>query len=303
MRIHDIAKNMDDAGGDPRDKVLDDAQLKQLHRVFLSMLDDMVVICREHDLKFCLIGGNAIGAVRHGGFIPWDDDVDIAMTRADYDRLIPIIRRDYSDKYIITDPRDVDNFGKVIPKLRLKGTTYYSVLDHPREDHGVRLDVFPLENTYDNWLMRMIHGIGCYGFGFALSCRRFYKDRAKYRQYRYLSFKVKTAIGFFLSFASIERWARWTDHWYSLCKNDRSKYATIPSDAPFFFGSLVKRAEFCDYAWMDYEGRKYPLPGGLDSYLRAVYGDYMTIPPVEKRIREKYLEFDLSGFKAPVGGK
>ena len=290
MRIHDIAKDSSGA-----EKVLNDEQLKQLHSVFLMILDDITEICHKNGLTFVLIGGNALGAVRHHGFIPWDDDVDIAIPRKDYEKFINIVRKEYSEKYLLTDPRDRENYGKVIPKMRLLGTTYYSVLDHPDENHGIRIDVFPLENTYNNPICRFMQGIISYFFGFALSCRRFYKDREKYRQYSYISFKVKTAIGFFLSFASLEKWARWTDRWYAVCKNDKSKLVTIPSDAPFFFGSLVEREQFCTPIVMEYDGRKYPIPSNYDSYLKMVYGDYMTIPPIEKRIREQYIEYDISG--------
>ena len=94
MRLQDIAKQ-----GSNGEQVLSEEQLKRLHLVLLEILDDVIQICHEYRLKFILIGGSAIGALRSGGIIPWDDDIDIAMPRKDFETLCSVVREKYSEKY------------------------------------------------------------------------------------------------------------------------------------------------------------------------------------------------------------
>ena len=86
------------------------------------MLDDLIEICKRNNLHFILIGGSAIGALRDKGFIPWDDDIDIAMPRRDFEKLYKIIKKQYSFKYSMLHPQDKENYGRILPKIRLKGT-------------------------------------------------------------------------------------------------------------------------------------------------------------------------------------
>ena len=75
------------------------------------------------------IGGSAIGALRDKGFIPWDDDIDIAMPRRDFEKLYKIIKKQYSFKYSMLHPQDKENYGRILPKIRLKGTEYKTILE------------------------------------------------------------------------------------------------------------------------------------------------------------------------------
>ena len=97
MRLQDIAK----AGGDAGLTVLSEEELKGLHGVLLEILDDLHSICAENGLRYVLIGGSAIGALHSGGIIPWDDDIDIAVPREDYERLYEILSRQESDTYCV----------------------------------------------------------------------------------------------------------------------------------------------------------------------------------------------------------
>lgn len=292
VRLQDIAKH----GGDEAAglKVLSEEQLKNLHGVLLEILDDILAVCSKHDLKFILIGGSAIGALRSGGIIPWDDDIDIAMPRADFETFTTIIREQYGDKYSMLHPQDRDNFGRVIPKIRLKGTEYRTILEQDLTDCGVFIDIYTIENLPDHAIARTLQGVMAMGMGFALACRRLYRGRKWFSQLTGgISFKVKCAIGFCLSFASYETWARWSDYWNSCCKNEQSKYVSIPTDCRHYFGEMNLRSVLCERAEVTFEGRTCYVPKGADSYLRDIYGDYMQVPPVEKQERNCYLTYDL----------
>ena len=297
MRLQDIAKH----GGDESVglKVLSEEQLKNLHQVLLEIMDDILAVCKAHDLKFILIGGSAIGALRSGGIIPWDDDIDIAMPRGDFEKFTTIIREKYGEKYAMLHPRDKENFGRVIPKIRLRGTEYRTILEQDLTDCGVFIDIYTIENLPDNAIARAFQGVMAMGFGFALSCRRLYRGRKWYSQLTGgLSFKVKCAIGFCLSFAGYEAWARWTDYWNSRCKNENSKYVSIPTDVRYYFGEMQLRETLCDVREIDFAGRTCYVPKAADRYLREIYGDYMQLPPPEKQERNCYLAYDLGDKEA-----
>ena len=292
MRLQDIAKH----GGDPAVglTVLSEEQLKELHVCLLSIMDDIIAICEEHDLKFILIGGSAIGALRDGGIIPWDDDIDIAMPRSDFEKFCTIVRETMDSKYSMLHPRDKENYGRIIPKIRLRGTCYRTILEQDLTECGVFIDIYTIENLPDNAIARAFQGFMSMATGFALACRRLYRGRKWFSQLTGgLSFRVKCAIGFCLSFASYETWARWADYWNSRCKNENSKFVSIPADCRHYFGEMNLRSVLCQRAEVDFNGRKCYVPAQADSYLRAIYGDYMQRPPVEKQERNCYLEYNL----------
>lgn len=165
MRLQDIAKHADL-------QVLSEEELQDLHRVLLQILDDIIAVCREHDLKFILIGGSAIGALRSGGIIPWDDDIDIAMPRQDFEIFCRVVRQQYPEKYSMLHPQDRENYGRVIPKIRLKGTCYRTILEQDLTDCGIFIDIYTIENVPDGKIARAFQGFMATALGFCLSCRR-----------------------------------------------------------------------------------------------------------------------------------
>ena len=84
--------------------------LRKLQLVELEMLIELDRICRENNINYIIDAGTLLGAVRHGGFIPWDDDIDVAIPRADYDKLIEIFKHDYADKYYILNAEECNKF-------------------------------------------------------------------------------------------------------------------------------------------------------------------------------------------------
>ena len=295
MRLLNVSKQ--GAVGSTELQVLSEEQLGRLHKVLLLILDDTLEICRENGLRFVLIGGSAIGALRHGGFIPWDDDIDLAMPRADFEKFTRIVRERYGDKYTILHPRDRENYGRTIPKIRLNGTEYRTVLEKDLDECGVFIDIFLIENVPDNNLLMFCQGFLSMAFSFALSCRRLFRGRKWYGQLMPgLSFRVKCALGFLFSFASYETWTRWTDYWNSRCRNPKTRRVSIPTDERHYFGEINTRQALCQTREVIFEGRTCYVPAQVESYLTGIYGDYMQIPPKEKQERNRYLAYDLGAY-------
>ena len=144
-------------------------------------------------------------------------------------------------------------------------------------------------------------GIICMFMGFALSCRRMAKGYKIFKNYQNgISFKVKALIGCILSFGSIEKWAIWTDYWYSWCKDENSKYVGIPADDFHYFGEIYKRSEFCNYKEIKFEGRNCLIPSNYDAYLKRRYGEYMTPPDIDHHDRNCYLVYNLGKYEKEI---
>ncbi len=293
MRLHDVAKGMDSELN-----VISEEDLLSLHKILLLILDDLLGIFKRYDLHFVMIGGTAIGALRHQGFIPWDDDIDIAMPRKDFDKLTEVIDVEYPGKYSILNPSSKNNYGRVIPKICLKGTEYRTVLGGDLKDCGIFFDVYIIENIPNNHVALYLQGFMAMFCGYALSCRRLYSGRKRYKKITIgLEFKFKSILGFLFSFASLETWAQWTNYWHSCCKDNSSKLISIPADGKHYFGGIQPRNKFCDYKEVLFENRCCYVPGNYDEYLKGYYGDYMQLPPPEKQERSKYIAFSAGKYK------
>lgn len=278
--------------------------LQEVQQKSFEILQAFHDYCCENDLRYQLAYGTCLGAVRHKGFIPWDDDADIAMTRADYEKFLPAITKKYPEKYKLTDAIRENNYGKNIPKLRLTGTVYKTLLKVDPEDKEITADIFIIENVENNNILKNIHGIFCLAFGYFLSCRRLADKEAFFKEiYREKDFKSKVTVGKLLSFASLDKWAKWNEKVYSWCRNNNSKYVTVPTDRRHFLGEIFPREIMCETFYAEYEGRQFKIPKAYDYYLSQRYGKYMEIPPKEKQVLSVYSSLDFGPYESLAFGK
>ncbi len=272
---------------------LTEEQLIQLQQTLYSILKDIVDFCDEHKINYGLGGGSALGAVRHHGIIPWDDDIDINMPRRDYNKFTKLFPREMGDKYWVHTPEKTDNLALLFSRVRLKGTSVKTREDYHTDECGAFIDIFIIENTFNNSVLRGIHGFGSLALGLLLSCRKFYRDRkenlklAKENKSVRTTFRIKIAIGFCLSFLSINFWTRLANNWNALCHNNRSKYVTVPCGRKHFWGEMYLRNELCITVKMDFGDMKVRVPRAYDKYLTRLYGDYRKLP--EETEQEKHL--------------
>lgn len=279
-------------------------QVKEIQRVLLMILDDIDKICRKHGLEYILIGGTAIGCVRHGGFIPWDDDIDVAMTRKDYERFRKAVCEEYPDKYRLTDAIRENNYGKNIPKLRLKDTIYKTLLKIDPEDREITADIFIIENVENNMFGKYLHGILCLAMGYCLSCKRLAdKENFFHEIYKGNDFKRKVFIGKILGFASLDKWAHWNESVYSMCKNHNSKKVSVPTDRQHFLGEIFPREIMCETIDVKFEDKQFKIPRAYDQYLTKRYGDYMQVPSLERQVLSKFSKLDFGPYKNIAMGK
>lgn len=280
---------------------LSNVELKQLQSCLFEILSDVNQYCEKNNISYFLSGGTALGALRHHGFIPWDDDLDINMTRKDFMDFRESFEKSCSGKYIVQAPGKTENYFLTSGRIRLRNSAYVTRGERDEKEQGIFVDIFIIENAPNNKLLRNMHGFLCLAAGFLLSCRMFHRNGRSYRSLLSVNeeakkvFRIKNTIGALISFFPPSIWAKITNWIYSLCKDEKSDFVSIPSGRKHYFGELYKRSGFCEKSYLDFEGLSCPVAKDLNDYLTKLYGpDYMTPPPPEKR--EKHLIFK---FKLP----
>lgn len=277
---------------------LDDSQLKALQQTLLSMLRDLSSLAEENGIPLYLSGGTVLGAIRHGGYIPWDDDIDVNIERRFYDRFLSLLREQRDSVYWLHTPENTPGYGILSTRIRLKGTDVRAREDAYSDECGACIDMFPIENVYNNHFLRMMQGGLCMGAGFFLSCRKFYRDRRElkplFRENGKAVYLVKCSVGFLLSWGSVDFWTHAARRAYSICPDDRTELVSIPSGRGHFFRELYARASFCGGEKRLFEGTPFFCTSDPDAYLKALYGEkYMVLPPPEKRERHVFFSFSL----------
>lgn len=280
---------------------LSQEQLQQLQKTVLQIADDIINICEDNNLNYHLTGGTALGAVRHNGFIPWDDDLDIDVARKDCKRLIELIKEKYPDKYYVHYAQNKEGYSIPSIQIRMKNTVVRGCNDANPEQCGAYIDVAIIENTFDNKVLRNIHGFISMGLGFIVSCRKFTKNR-KYllslvenNKEATKVFKTKIRIGYIFSFLTLRRWTIIYDFWNRICRNESTKYVTVPTGRNHFFGEIYERKDFYETTRHEFENRNWRIPKSYDKYLSHMYGDYMKIPDKNHIEKHVLLEFKLLG--------
>lgn len=261
--------------------------LKKLQRVELDMLRTVDAFCRAHGIAYFLDGGTCIGAVRHGGFIPWDDDIDLGMMREDYDRFIRLFRENPPEGYSVRTFRNTENYPYLFAKVYREGTRF---LAQESIDAGldscIYLDIF----AYDY-------------VGPALSADELSKaiNRAMFWQRMlYLYYTPHPAIQPTASLRALKRAlcrlshgvvrllftpqsiAARHDRWVARIAEGGSAGASERICCVQDFGFL-RAEDVLPPQQILFEGEPFFAPRDIDAYLTMMYGDYMTLPPEDKR--------------------
>lgn len=261
--------------------------LNKLHAVQVEILDEIVKICKKNNLNYFLIGGTLLGAVRHQGFIPWDDDLDVAMPRKDYERFISICKSELSNKYylqhISTDKKYWQNFAKI----RKNNTLFDEKMVENIETHkGIFVDIFPLDN---------LKKINIF-FKAKWSIIKNLEEFALY----YRGIKNKEEINHFLfckifSVFGLKNILKFCDFFLKTQTNKETEFLVSYAGTYSRGKEVYKREWFFPARKIEFENKKYSCPNNNDAILSQVYGDYMTLPPVENRVTHlpKKIIFDL----------
>ena len=250
-------------------------ELKVLQMDVLQAVDEF---CRNNNIRYSMACGTLLGAIRHKGYIPWDDDIDIYVPRDDYRRLVDIFPSLYKGRYKLTSLERSSLWDK--PYAKIYDNKNVMVEDAVwKENIGVNIDVFPVDEVPDDeseWLEYNKKRMRQQKL-FILKFVHLSFNRSIAKNVALLLFKIITC------FYSSRKWAKSID---KMCK----KYNGLGYNRYFecCSGRIQKhpfpKRLFDDLVYMEFEDRTFKAFADADCYLRNGYGDYMTLPPEEKRI-------------------
>lgn len=269
--------------------------LREYQLKSIGLLEAIDKVCREHGITYYLIAGTLLGAVRHKGFIPWDDDMDIALMRKDYDLLMSHAGHWVPAPYGIVDHENCSHYPKYFAKLENTDTTIVERL-YLGYAGGIYMDIFPLDDVPDNRLLRALH---FYRFNFARKLLYFaYRDPFKHGHgirswFPRLIQKIFTREQLHRHCQSVLR--EWNG-------KEGCNHVMTHDD-----GLCAYRKDiFGKPSTVEFEGVQACAPHDPEGFLVPYYGDYMTPPPVEKRVSHfhdycdlntPYRSFDINSLK------
>ncbi|MFR5692782.1 MAG: phosphorylcholine transferase LicD [Lachnospiraceae bacterium] len=261
--------------------------LKRIQKVQLEILEAFIGVCEKYELSYFMLGGTGIGVVRHQGFIPWDDDIDVAMPRTDYDKFLSVVDKEIGEKYKIMTPLIDKNYACNVTHLQKKGTKFVPYVSRKMKcDLCIDIDIFPLDNMPDDkkkrkkqlkktWFLnkliflcgtpqpiipltgikKHVASVICAGTHYVL---KLFHISPRYL-YKCLLKECKKYNG------------------------EQTKYMNA-FEVTMSHHAYISKEELFPLQKMPFENLMVNMPKEYDVYLRRLFGDYMKIPPVEKRV-------------------
>ena len=271
-----------------RPEVKDEYGLLHLQEVILNIMQYIDDFCKSNDIEYYIIGGTALGAKRHGGFIPWDDDLDIAMTRPNYDKFCKLFR-EKSDRENFFFQEGLVEWPCYFSKVRLLGT-FLGELENehniPKEQKGIFVDIFPLDNAPDSKFMQHLW----YFFGKILVAhsllRRGYASAS-------IQKKIIMALTFPLYFTPLHNLI------YSFIKSFNDKQTNFIGGFSLisrFRNTITPKGIWGKPVYVDFELTKLQAPADNNAFLQYYFGDYMKLPPVESRGLRHVMELNFGKY-------
>ena len=252
---------------------------EQLRAVQLKQLETMVEIdriCREQGLRYYLIGGTLLGAVRHKGFIPWDDDLDIAMPRKDYDRFMEIGQRFLRDKYFLQNYETEECCFIPFAKVRVNGTIFKeAVVAHLNCHHGVFVDIFPLDRVSSTPKTRKRDAFYCTQLQRIISAKLGLENSGSKTLNR-----LRSLVGRCFTVRLLGA------HMHRVLRRHQNINTGLLTNALSPYGAEKEMLPFAQYGRpleVDFEGYHLFAPAESEILLKQVYGDFMKLPPEEER--------------------
>lgn len=258
----------------------------QIYEVFVEF--DRV--CKKLDLKYSLAFGTLLGAVRHEGFIPWDDDIDVIMERGAYEAFLKEAPKHFNPKFFLqtnaTDPEYFFPFAKIRNDeiiIKEQATAHLDI------NHGVWIDIFPYDNVPDDkalqdeqfmMVQKYTNLLNFFLFMYVTGHERKVVQIFK----KFLIFVNKNTYKFNFMLKS---WFNKREKWLVKYKDDKTKYATLQAfrfkDKQKYYDRFIDLESFKTFVDLKFEDGSYPSFSAYDTILTDVYGDYMKLPPIEEQ--------------------
>lgn len=275
-------------------KEMDDKTLNELHKVGLEVLKEIDRVCKKYDIPYFLCGGTLIGVMRHKGFIPWDDDIDIGMLRKDYERFEDCFIKEHSKDFYLHSLKTDPDYWLSFIKVRKNNTTINEKFVEKLDTHkGIFVDIFPFDKVPDNGFTKLLK---IRSFFIKLIVEAIFVKRGlyKYKDSRRPFFTMVMTILpvkslFKLQYRLMNKYNN-KDYHHCVCYvgsyDVKREYIQIDNFYPTTVG--------------EFEGCKFSIPNKSEVYLTNMYGDYMKLPPKEKRKNHNPVDIDFKHGKSII---
>lgn len=279
---------------------LDDKELQKLHQILLEILEDILIAAEECGAQIMLSGGSLLGAIRHQGFIPWDDDLDLMAFRNDYEKILDYVGKKYPEKYYVYAPNhsdgNINTFAKIVKKDTLLvsfanlGSTFCN---------GVAVEIFPIDYCSSNNIVKKLKSIVLKSLSLLAVSATFFSfrnDKSKRLMIQtstgklYYYFRVLT-VGRLMSLVGFQRLNNLFDRISRMYK--KSSFVTVATGRKGYLGECQKVEDMLPGGTRQFQHLTVPIPRNWDRYLSNLYGDYNQIPSIEKREHHFYLEINF----------
>lgn len=249
--------------------------LRHLQLVLLGIVKDIDELCKKNGIEYYLLGGSALGAIRHNGFIPWDDDLDIIMDHKHYEKFLSVCREQLDpEKYYIQEA--LVDWPMLFSKIRLKGTFFEEpgAYGTDKEKRGIFLDVFKLDNAPSGTLAKKWQYLcGKYVLCYCLLQRGYAEASLKKKllMWSAMPLKIKPLRKFFLRQLT------------KYNQQETKEYGTF-GERYRYNATFYKKELFGTPLYVPFEDTMLPVPEKYDEMLTQLFGDYMTPPPVKEQV-------------------
>lgn len=254
--------------------------LEEQKDILKRMLQNFHDFCEKNHLIYYLTGGTLLGAVRHHGFIPWDDDIDVCMPRNDYEKLLDSFNGSIEGLSIISVRNREEGYYLPFAKIINTGTLLRENMDTDYE-MGIYLDIFPIDNLSNdyNTAYKLYKKVTRYRNILSIKNIKIAQRRVWYKN---LTLKIGKAISAIMPREKVlERIDIMSQRYRG---NNRTTYIGMVCAAFYGKREILKSEWFKNRCLVEFEGMKVWAPENYDAFLGQLYGDYMQLPPVEKRV-------------------
>lgn len=257
-------------------KELTAKELKQLQNIELEMLIELDRICRKNNIKYTITGGTLLGAVRAGGFIPWDDDIDVAMFRREYEKFRKACKKDLDkSRFYFQDHRNTKGYRWGYGKIRRKDTLF--LREHQENmpyEQGIFLDIFPLDGVPDLYMLRCFHSLHCFVIRkFLWSEVGRISDKSLVKR---MLFEIMAHVPIKNIFNNYHKLIRRSNS----KKRKRVRSLMFPTFGKEYgyYSKWFEQGED-----IEFEGHMFECMKGAREFLSFCYGNYMELPPESQR--------------------
>lgn len=255
--------------------------LEKVHKIQMEIALEVKRICEKNNINYFIIAGTLLGAVRHRGFIPWDDDMDIGMLREDYERFLKVCKRDLSNEYFLQTMDTDRNFGLPMAKLRREGTRFIEKNSEDVKMHnGIYIDIFPFDNSPNSRVKKQMQAVKTYVLKRSILAKNGYNFTLDSGVIKKVIYKI---IKVFASLIPVYKQKQLLKRQMQKYNDEKTTDVVVIGGAYGYHKETIQRKWVSNLTTIKFEGIDLPCPSYYEDYLTYFYGDYLTPPPEEKR--------------------